>query len=285
MIKFLLALSIFARACLAIVVTTVPGVEQRFYSPPSSEVSPEQQISVRIRSTRECDLNSIARILAIASVRPYRRDESKLVNFRHKMDMLRAQAGYGVMLQARYQAVQAGIEMTDDFDVAFDDPKRLRMLWMHDAYRGKVERAAKLSSEPTHVWRRHNFDCAPPSSRWLQHKMLTAEDSKNGKVVGFMEVAMMTDPTSIGDDGSTVAQPTVANLAVSPEYRRRGIASRLLGSASRYVRQEWTCPNLRLYVEKENEPAFSMYNNLGFRVESEANSRGKPHWYMARGIA
>merc|ERR1712224_60712 len=129
------------------------------------------------------------------------------VNFRLNMDILRAKAGYGPSLHARWQAIREGTKMADSFDMTLDDPNNLRMIWNNDAFRIKIKKAASLSDEQ-HVWSRHNFDLAPTFARWLQHKMFSVEDVLSGEVVGFCEVAMLEDPTSSSDDIAMAGIPT-----------------------------------------------------------------------------
>ncbi|NDJ53159.1 MAG: GNAT family N-acetyltransferase [Chloroflexi bacterium] len=55
----------------------------------------------------------------------------------------------------------------------------------------------------------------------------------------------------------------IANVAVHPNYRRRGIAKQLMDSAINWVRNQggsW----IALEVEAESEPAFKLYEGLGF---------------------
>ncbi len=80
---------------------------------------------------------------------------------------------------------------------------------------------------------------------------LVAEDSVGERVAGFLV-------------GRFVAEELeVLNLAVAPDYRRRGIARRLLGEALAQARacgagQCW------LEVRVSNQPALEFYRALGF---------------------
>lgn len=56
----------------------------------------------------------------------------------------------------------------------------------------------------------------------------------------------------------------IANVAVHPNYRRRGIARELTAAAIRYARQR-SAPSVWLHVREENEPAIHLYQSLGFR--------------------
>jgi ribosomal protein S18 acetylase RimI-like enzyme len=55
----------------------------------------------------------------------------------------------------------------------------------------------------------------------------------------------------------------IANVAVHPDYRRRGIARKLMHAGLKLVRQHharWVA----LQVEEDNQPALDLYNNLDF---------------------
>ncbi len=57
----------------------------------------------------------------------------------------------------------------------------------------------------------------------------------------------------------------IANVAVHPDYRRRGIATQLVEAAVHYVAARG-CDTLSLQVREEN-PAVSLYERLGFRPQ------------------
>jgi ribosomal protein S18 acetylase RimI-like enzyme len=98
--------------------------------------------------------------------------------------------------------------------------------------------------------------------------MITAVNDDTGEVVGFVEIAMLPVPPSIeSSNDSTIIPyaPTIANLVTCPEYRRRGIASTLLESAKRYVKQQWDrAPHIGLKVDDDNAPAINLYRKHGF---------------------
>jgi len=56
----------------------------------------------------------------------------------------------------------------------------------------------------------------------------------------------------------------IANVAVHPDYRRRGIAYRLTAKAIEHARQRGIQATW-LHVREENEPAIKLYRSLGFR--------------------
>jgi GNAT superfamily N-acetyltransferase len=56
----------------------------------------------------------------------------------------------------------------------------------------------------------------------------------------------------------------IANVAVHPDYRRRGIAREMTVAAIQYTRQRGA-PSVWLHVREENEAAIQLYENLGFQ--------------------
>merc|ERR1712232_995503 len=125
------------------------------------------------------------------------------------------------------------------------------MIWDQESlFRSLIQKAAKQSKEP-HAWKDHNFALCPPDFTHFQHKMITAEDTYSRSILGFCEVFMLLTPTGDCCD----INPTVANLVISPHYRRRGIGSNLLESAKRYVNQNWRTQKVALYVKRWNVQA------------------------------
>ena len=62
---------------------------------------------------------------------------------------------------------------------------------------------------------------------------------------------------------SVLGWADMMNLAVAPEFRRRGVAERLIGELiSRLQENEVTC--LTLEVRASNSPAISLYEKIGF---------------------
>jgi len=97
---------------------------------------------------------------------------------------------------------------------------------------------------------------APWSEASIAHELKTgysfwfvAED--DGKVAGYI--------------GSQVAFPEadVMNVAVRPEYRRRGIGQILVEMLTTHLRN-MDCESLTLEVRASNLPAITLYEKLGF---------------------
>ncbi len=68
-----------------------------------------------------------------------------------------------------------------------------------------------------------------------------------------------------GYDG-TISAPLMSNLAISKQYRRRGLAEELVKSAESIARKEWGYDECYLYVEKRNVPAIKLYNKMGYKT-------------------
>ena len=95
---------------------------------------------------------------------------------------------------------------------------------------------------------------------------------KRGNAVGLVEVAGSVDGTSEGciagyvlllfNAGTSLAR--IYSFAVDPDFRRTGVAYRLLDAAEREARDH-ECVYVRLEVRRDNEPAFNLYRRAGYR--------------------
>ena len=66
-----------------------------------------------------------------------------------------------------------------------------------------------------------------------------------------------------GYDG-TISAPLMSNLAISKQYRRRGLAEELVKATESIARKEWGYNECYLYVEKRNVPAIKLYKKMGY---------------------
>ncbi len=250
------------------------------YPSECQEAAPVIPISFRIRSTKECDVHrGISDMCVDAMIDSNgERGNPTTRGFRRQIYLLKSKKSVTDLLLARLNAIRTAETTMEECDINYEDEKlseadKLRYLWSNDRFRNTFEKAAKLANEP-HRWNSHNFACAPKTIECLQHKMLTAEDTKTGEVVGFCEVAMLLDPSSFnGSCGSSEEQhilvrPTMVNLVVSPKHRRRGVASRIIKSAMKYVKREWDACDLNLYVDDDNNAAIELYSSQGFHMTS-----------------
>jgi ribosomal protein S18 acetylase RimI-like enzyme len=97
-----------------------------------------------------------------------------------------------------------------------------------------------------------------------------------GEVVGCAGVEVSPIP-----EGNLMAPsngkrgPLMSNLAVSREYRRKGIAELLVKEVERLARYEWGYDDCFLYVEQRNVGAVKLYQKLGYRklwVDADAKT-------------
>lgn len=63
--------------------------------------------------------------------------------------------------------------------------------------------------------------------------------------------------------------PYIGNLAVSQDFRRRGVASELVIEACRWSKTLWGAPCVWLHVEEENQAATRLYKKLEFGCETQ----------------
>ncbi|MBQ8623184.1 MAG: ribosomal protein S18-alanine N-acetyltransferase [Oscillospiraceae bacterium] len=76
---------------------------------------------------------------------------------------------------------------------------------------------------------------------------LTLED--NGKVAAYLSATVVADEMNID------------SVAVSPDYRRKGYASKLINLAIEKARTKF----VMLEVRESNTPAITLYKSLGFK--------------------
>lgn len=82
-------------------------------------------------------------------------------------------------------------------------------------------------------------------------KYIIAQDLSTDKVIGFAGVWI------IAGEGD------ITNIAVNPNYRKKGIASELLINLFK-VCSESSCDNITLEVRASNIPAQNLYSKFGF---------------------
>jgi len=81
------------------------------------------------------------------------------------------------------------------------------------------------------------------------------------KMSSLVQYATRGGPAGIDDH-------YISNLAVDPEFRRRGVAQALLADAEQRARASG-CKCFSLDVDKDNQPAAALYEKQGFTVTSE----------------
>lgn len=257
-----------------------PDVQQR--EEDSQTIHASTSPAVIVRKTTKDDILQISSLLAAASAAG---DDVGANNWNTKMQLLRDENTYRKQLSQRLDALEVGkkaaqkaraalvddglleqVGNTDeDCNIAKDHTDHhTRLMWADDAFRRQLERAAAAIDTERHAWQGHNF-AVPPNPSLLQHAMLSVVDANTHQIAGFCEVAMLPLPDDA--NGCSSCTPMITNLVTSPDYRRRGIATKLLKSARRYVDCCWGSGDgmsLGLYVESYNAGAKSLYLREGF---------------------
>lgn len=124
---------------------------------------------------------------------------------------------------------------------AHREHKRLRTHRRADSYSGDGERA-------------------PAAAR---HAQIVARHARSGDAVGYVDLdgRPKKDPLP----GESHPRPYLSDLAVRPDARRRGLATRLVAECERLAKS-WGYECLYLKVEAANDPARAMYADLGYEV-------------------
>ncbi len=91
-----------------------------------------------------------------------------------------------------------------------------------------------------------------------------AEDTRARRVVGYVMTRVEYGVGFVVK--GFIRRGHIISLAVLPEYRRRGIATRLMEAALRSLRDEYGAREVYLEVRVSNTPAINLYKKLGFRV-------------------
>lgn len=254
---------------------------------------------VRIMKSRREDLEDISGLLSHASYISNNSSAENSSNWRMKMERLRLKSDLQMQLKPRLDAVTMGSQMVThishsdtDFEQQFEDDWG-KILWSCDNFRSKVEKAAKLSTERT-SWKNYDFNLKFPDLDLLQHCMISVQDKFTSEIIGFCEIAMIATPdqyqkSNRNDDcelrlceRQIKYIPTLVNLVISPKHRRKGLASRLVQAAARYVKSKWRyssfdegVPSMGLYVDEDNVAALALYKREGFVTVGRSNESNK----------
>jgi ribosomal protein S18 acetylase RimI-like enzyme len=133
----------------------------------------------------------------------------------------------------------------------------------------------------------------PDGERYLQHMRAAA---KNPGFLRWASVAAEFSSVPMNgyvweEDGKIVGNVSlipfimrnnryylIANVAVNPDYRRRGIARKLTLQAVDHARRR-SAPRAWLHVRENNEAAIHLYRSLGFQEQARRTT-----WYTQREI-
>jgi len=247
---------------------------------------------IRLRTAKLQDIDSISSMLAAASLQTNGFGPNKTPRWHQNIQFLQAKSSYHRQLSKRFRAIEEARNHLKSFpstNTLHNKHCKPRYLWISNSFRDQLKQAVNtyceyLCNKEECYWHSHNYVIlSPEEESLLQHVLIVAEEPNHEYVIGFVEVAMFVPKPSLEPEQEQNYQPTVMNLVVSALHRRQGIASRLLGSSIRYIRQNWILPNARqnvnngvtssssqhigLYVDRENIAAIALYQNHGFVKE------------------
>jgi len=265
--------------------------------------------SIIIRKSIETDLAQISDMLADECI-----GGAGDNNWFGNIKKLKARSSFQTQILHRLQATEAAIAVRSNLEYCnlastANDRDICRLLWTEESFRSKLEKATEsaLKYEGTDtLWEKHNFNLQPSDPMMINHIMMTAVDincsqemknCNDGRVAGFCEIAMLPIPST---ENERRYSPCVANLVVSQNYRRKGIATRLLRNAERFVKLYWSetilCnllydedededeDDLRikgvlgLYVDEGNEMATTLYLKEKFKISKHSSSLVGKHF-------
>jgi ribosomal protein S18 acetylase RimI-like enzyme len=115
-----------------------------------------------------------------------------------------------------------------------------------------------------------------------QNVLLLAEDVETGRLVGScgVEAAPLTPegratPRLPTDAARMSTRPLLSNLVVDAEFRRRGVAKRLMTEAEAHACR-WGFDHMLIKVERNNAPAEALYRHLGYKLTAEDTLAERP---------
>jgi ribosomal protein S18 acetylase RimI-like enzyme len=243
---------------------------------------------IRLRTATLQDVETISTMLASASLPTNDGGTSMTSWWNQNFHFLKAKSSYHKQISKRLRAIDEARKHLQSLKASNNEHNKIskqRYLWVSNSFRDLFKQAVNTYCEYLYnkeecYWHNHNYIIlSSMEESLLQHTMIVAEEMNSKEVVGFVEVAMFVPRPSLEQQQQNY-QPTVMNLAVSRLHRRRGVASRLIVSAIRYIRQHWILTeaqqnvngvttssgsqSIGLYVNIANTAAIALYQNHGF---------------------
>ena len=105
------------------------------------------------------------------------------------------------------------------------------------------------------------------SSRRVSEMLIMRSNKNDNEIIACAGVEVDRIPTngSLKSPTGTISAPLMSNLAVSRNYRRRGLAEQMVRAVELRIRKEWGYEECFLYVEERNRAAVQLYQKLGYR--------------------
>jgi ribosomal protein S18 acetylase RimI-like enzyme len=113
--------------------------------------------------------------------------------------------------------------------------------------------------------------------------IVATHKTNQSQAIASLEICMRHVPTKPHPEfwlvRETQQYPYIFNLAVHPQWRRRGAAKQLLIAAEKIVKQ-WGFSRMYMHVLEDNQPARSLYDRLGYRLHSHEGNVS--YWLLGR---
>jgi GNAT superfamily N-acetyltransferase len=129
----------------------------------------------------------------------------------------------------------------------------------------KIEELDSLSTSPTrniHREMEKYFGSVDPTTHERTLIFLFEVDS-----IAAAKAELMLPPLSIHEESWQGATGYVKRVVVRPEFRKRGLARKLMLHIIEYAQKELQLSALDLHVWEKNLPAIRLYENLGFQLQ------------------
>ncbi len=104
---------------------------------------------------------------------------------------------------------------------------------------------------------RYRLNNKPPLHKCL---VATTEEDNNSLIIGTVEISLRTSFWA-----PAAQYPYVSNLAVRENYRRQGLASKLLQKCDQ-IACSWGYDRVQLHVLEENRLALKLYLDSGYQI-------------------
>ncbi len=115
--------------------------------------------------------------------------------------------------------------------------------------------------------------------------LVATHPSNKFQAIASLEICMRYVPVNsrgefwLWNNADTQQYPYIFNLAVHPQWRRRGVAKQLLLAAEKTANQ-WGFSRLYMHVLEDNQPARHLYDRLGYRLHSQDGQFN--NWLLGR---
>ena len=113
--------------------------------------------------------------------------------------------------------------------------------------------------------------------------LIATHPANKSQAVASLEICMRYVPVKSHREfwlwSEMQQHPYIFNLAVHPQWRRRGVAKQLLLAAEQTVKR-WGFSRLYMHVLEDNQPAYNLYERTGYQLHHQEGSVS--FWLLGR---